>query len=380
MFPYIAGAEMQALALARTLQSRGMSVQIVTTAYARNLPPTEMVDGVPIQRVVTAPRWQKGQVAVSGPSVAPTKVLQLTIMAAHIARMARSFDIVHAHCVSMSSLGAALGARAAGVPVVLKPSLGGPDGEIQKVTRSAATRMLLPALRGIDRYAVLDSQIEADLLGAGVAQNRCIRVHNGIDLARFAPPSPEQRDFERTRLGVADGPVALFAGQLIPRKGVEPLLDAWRRVRRAVPQARLLVAGTGELSHMAERMASDPDSGVAFLGVREDVHTLMHAADLLVLPSLNESFGNVIVEAMASQLPVVVARTGVAAQIDLDNKAGLIVDPRSDESIASALVALLSSPERSQRFGRMGRSLVGQFDFSKVADEYVALYDSIRTT
>lgn len=371
LYPYIAGAEQQALGLARALTRSSAGVAMVTTRFAENLPRRESVEGIEVERI-SIPFARS--VASSGPSFLAAKVSQIAAMAAYVARKARDADVVHAHCLSASSLGAVLGARLSGTPVLVKPSLGGDDGELRKIVMSAASKPLLALLRRVDRFAIMSDEIATELCDAGVAPGRFARVDNGIDLDRFSPALPHERASLRASLGLPDGPMALFVGQYVPRKGVRQLLSAWSSVRDRHPTATLVFAGHGVEQSAIDEALRVPNSRIVDLGARMDVVDVIRAADLLALPSRNESFGNVIVEALACGLPVIVGRTGVATQIDLDGVAGRFVDPDSPESIADALSEFLDEPERCAAAGVRGRELVRRFDFTQIAATYLDIY------
>lgn len=376
LFPYIAGAEVQALGLARALADLGAQVRIVTTRLEHRLPGFETIDGVEIRRLPVTPRPLGSGEADPGAHVA--KVLQISAMALYVSARARRYDVVHAHCLSASALGATLGARLAGVPVVIKPSLGGSDGELHKLLASSAAPALLPILRSVSRFAVMSPSIGDELAAVGVSRDRLVAVSNGVDLARFRPADAEHQYATRVRFELPpEGPVALFVGQLVERKGVRPLLEAWSRVRGELEGATLVFVGHGPEAGAVEAVASDSRARVRFLGARNDVVEIMQAADALVLPSRNESFGNVMVEAMACGLPLVVGRTGVAEALDLDGVAGRIVAPDDPESIARALVEVLGAPDVAAALGARGREIARQFDFTEIAGRYLEIYEGM---
>jgi glycosyltransferase involved in cell wall biosynthesis len=375
LYPYIAGAEIQALGLARALAAAGARVRMVTTRLTPELPGREVVDGVDVRRLpVASTPLSNGTARLAAYAV---KAAQIAAMSGYVAARAGRYDVVHAHCLSASSMGAAVGARAAGVPIIVKPSLGGREGELAKILASRAAPALMSILRRVDRFAVMSPSIADELERAGVAPERFVEVANGVDLVRFCPPSADERAAARAALGLADGPVALFAGQLVARKGVRPLLEAWSAVREAVPDATLVFAGHGAEADAVEREAEAPGARIRFLGARGDVVAVMRAADALVLPSRNESFGNVVAEALACGLPVVVGRTGVAEALEIDGVAGRFVDPANPASIASALVDVLGSPSRAAELGARGRDLARRFDFRVVAERYLAIYENM---
>ena len=376
LYPYIAGAEQQALGLARALTRAEAEVRMVTTLFADGLPRRETIDGIDVERI-RVPLARNA--AATGPAFHAAKISQIVTMALHVARAARGADVVHAHCLSASSLGAVIGARIAGVPVLVKPSLGGVEGELRKIVVSAAARPLLAMLRRVDRFAIMSEEIARELSDVGVSTDRFSTVDNGIDLDRFSPASESERGALRARLGIPSGPVALFVGQYVPRKGVRELLTAWSSVRERFPSAPLALAGHGAEQSVIDEAVRVPGGGVMDLGSRTDVVDVIRAANLLVLPSRNESFGNVIVEALACGLPVLVGRTGVATQLDLDGTAGRFIDPESPASIADGLAEFLDDPERRAAAGARGRELVRRYDFDRIASTYLDIYSDMRS-
>jgi glycosyltransferase involved in cell wall biosynthesis len=175
----------------------------------------------------------------------------------------------------------------------------------------------------------------------------------------------------------------LFAGRLTRQKGVHVLLAAWSSVRRAVPSARLLVAGDGPertaLAHAALEHAAH--EGVTFLGHLSPVELGRHAdsAWVQVVPSVGfEPFGLVAAEAMMRGLPVVATRAGGLAEVVADRITGTLVAPNDAAGLADALAELLCDERRCERMGALGRARAeALFSDELYADRFVALYESM---
>lgn len=364
---------MQALGLSRALINLGVDVRIATTRFSSGLRGREIIEGVEVHRLPVL----RTNTSDSPDGSAAAKASIFASAASYVARHRRDYDIIHAHCISSASLGAALGARIARLPAIIKPSLGGADGEISKIVDSPFARLATSVLRGVDRFAVLDSGIAEELAELGVFRDRLTHVPNGLDLERFKPATCEERKQIRERLDLPEGPIAIFVGQIIKRKGVDQLLEAWREVLASIKDAWLIFVGEGELSQAVRDRAAVPGSRILHLGVRRDVSELMRAANVFVLPSRNESFGNVIVEAMACGLPLITGRTGIASQLAIDSIAGRLVDPERPYEIACALSEILGSAEQAAMFGSRGQELARQFDYRQVARKYLGIYEEI---
>lgn len=168
--------------------------------------------------------------------------------------------------------------------------------------------------------------------------NPGIVIPNGVDTDRFRP---------RSGIRLFDGdPVILYVGRLVPKKGVDNLILAMRNVLKVHRKARLIIVGKGALQKMlrSEAKLAGVESSVSFLGYvpDEELPYIYNSADVFVLPSITgESFGIVLLEAMASGLPVVATRVGGIPEV-LSGQ-GVLVDPEP-ESIAEGIEEALGHP------------------------------------
>ncbi len=149
---------------------------------------------------------------------------------------------------------------------------------------------------------------------------------------------------------VATKPVKnLFAaGRMVRKKGLEDLINAMCQVRLACPQIHLQIAGDGpELDRLTEvRRASGSEDCVEFLGYREDVPALIAQADMLIVPSVNEPFGIILLEGMATGTPIVTTRSHGALEI-LDSSMAKFADIASPASLAGAIIEAVNHPEQT---------------------------------
>ncbi|MGH7151860.1 MAG: glycosyltransferase, partial [Planctomycetota bacterium] len=163
-----------------------------------------------------------------------------------------------------------------------------------------------------------------------------------------------------------EAPVAVTVARLDPMKGHGVLLEAAAQVVRTLPETRFLLVGGGPIEPELRAQARGLGLGrsVIFAGMRSDVPDLLRAADVFVLPSLDdrEGFGIALLEAMACGLPIVASRAGGIPEAVPDGSAGTLVPPRDPVSLASAILLLLGDPVRRRALGAEGRRLVeGRF-------------------
>jgi UDP-glucose:(heptosyl)LPS alpha-1,3-glucosyltransferase len=178
----------------------------------------------------------------------------------------------------------------------------------------------------------------------GVAASRLSVVYNGVDLERFHPRLRDvHRPAARAEAGVSAGAwLLLFAGSGFERKGLDVAIRALAALDDAA--SRLVVVGRGDAAPY-RRLAAETgvDHRVVWLGARPDIERWYAAADVLVLPTRYEPFGNVHLEALATGLPVVTSRVAGGAEI-LDAGCGAAVDPRDAGEVAAAVARLRERP------------------------------------
>jgi len=207
-------------------------------------------------------------------------------------------------------------------------------------------------------------------------------IPNGVDVGRFKPPSLSARAQERERLGIRpEAQVALFAGRLAQDKGTRFLIDAWKYIEgRAHRNPWSLIIAGDELGSDQYRARGERELATArFVGKVPDVRPFLHAADLLVHPSLSEGLSNIVLEAMAVGLPVLGTRTGGLKEQVVDGETGILVEPANGEALANGIQELLEDRERRRTMGAAGRERVRRlYNLTTMLDAYERLYDGLR--
>jgi len=195
-------------------------------------------------------------------------------------------------------------------------------------------------------------------------------IPNGVDLDRFQKAVPLARWQDGTRN-------LLFVGRHEPRKGLLELLKAYRILRKTGCDCRLLVVGTGPLQREARRyVATRRLKGVEFLGrvSDEEKAQLFRTADIYVSPATGgESFGIVLLEAMAAGTPIVASDIHGYKGVVRRGREALLVPPRQPKLIAAAAAKLLSDPALREAMGAAGRQRAQEFSWERVTakvDEY----------
>jgi glycosyltransferase involved in cell wall biosynthesis len=188
----------------------------------------------------------------------------------------------------------------------------------------------------------------------------------GVDVERFAP-DPERRPVWRERLGIPDGaPLVLSVGRMATKKGYHVLVDVLPELLGRHPEAHFVLAGGGDRLEEWRRRAAALEEGaerVHFPGVvrRDTLPDLFRAADLFVLPAVHDSKGNVdglpnvILEAMATGLPVVASGISGIPLAVIPEETGLLVPEQDPPALASALDRLLADAGARRAWGGNAR-------------------------
>ena len=205
-------------------------------------------------------------------------------------------------------------------------------------------------------------------------------IPNGIDLESYEDLPTKEASRQRLALNNNDK-IILFVGTLRPVKGLKYLIQAMNMVRQKDTKARLMLIGYGEERQSLEGLVKELDLGdrVTFVGKvpNEKVPEYMAASDIFVLPSLSEGFPVVILEAMASGLPIVATKVGGLPEIVKDGENGFLVKPRGPEELADKVLALLENEELRRGMIRNNRNKVQQYSWENTVGQLEAIYSHV---
>lgn len=199
-------------------------------------------------------------------------------------------------------------------------------------------------------------------------------IPNGVDVDFFsgAKPFPEYRD-GKTNI--------LFVGRVEPRKGALYLLRAYAQLKRSHPDVRLIVVGRGpELNDLRTFVREKSVTDVLFAGrsSETDKARFYKTADIFCAPSTGqESFGIVLLEAMAAGTAAVASDIHGYKKVIQRNLSGLLVEPKDVDALCSALERLVTQPALRQRLGEAGSIRAREFDWPHVTDRLLAFYDKV---
>ncbi|MFN9435750.1 MAG: glycosyltransferase family 4 protein, partial [Planctomycetota bacterium] len=184
-------------------------------------------------------------------------------------------------------------------------------------------------------------------------------LYDGLPMG--SPRSDTDRRKAREKLGIAqESRLVLFAGQVIERKGVKELLDAWKKIASEKYQAQLVLIGDdiqndGAYRKQMQSYARSEGIRATFMGFQHNVPEWLQAADIAVVPSREEPLGNATLEAMATGLPVIGTLTGGIPEMIETERTGLLVHVNDPDGLANGMQRLLKNPSLAQKLGQAGR-------------------------
>jgi len=206
-----------------------------------------------------------------------------------------------------------------------------------------------------------------------------IVIPNGIDLEKFKGFSKQAvRDKFKIHFNKK---VILFVGNLRSVKGIDYLIGAMNSIKEKVPEAVLLLVGDGEQKKELEEMVKhlNLEENIIFSGkvLNKYIPEYMSASDIFVLPSLSEGFPMVILEAMASGLPIVATKVGGIPEVVKDGENGLLVEPKNSKQIAEKVLLLLENNELREKISNNNIEKAKEYSWRNTIDKIEKIYSEV---
>lgn len=253
-------------------------------------------------------------------------------------------------------------------------------GWVQQTRRTplyyAVDQLCLPRYEAV---LCVSEDLRERALACGVPAGRCLLVENGIDTGEYARGCDTAA--AKRREGFPAGRLLVGAvGRLSAEKGFDLLIRAAQRLLQAGHDLQLVIAGEGDARPQLEALAAGLGLGdrVRLLGYQADPRGLYEALDLFVLSSLREGLPNVVLEAMAMEVPVVATRVAGVPRLIHDGDNGVLVEPCSVESLAAGMAQLLADVEARARLAAAGRgTVVERYSFAARMQKVRAVYDRL---
>lgn len=359
--PAVGGTEQQAKDLAAALVQRGHQVDVVTLRQP-GCPATDVLSGVRVFRSLRG--------VGRGIVFAVSYTLSL---AWFLARRRKRDDVIQVYFAYLEAAAISLMRPwLSCTGVVVRLSGGDPVGDLSRLRRLKLHHLFVPLIKRLDRFIVVSRQMREELLAAGFDASRIVLIPNGVETDAFAPLRRSGDPATRTVVSVA---------RLSAEKGIDVLLEAWKRVVSQTSSAvRLVLVGDGPERGALERQARESalNGSLVFAGQVRDVRPFLQHGDLFVLPSRSEGLPNALLQAMSVGLPCIASRVGGVQELITDGVNGRLVEPEDPRALAEALLQLLSDQEEAGRLGAAARQTVEQhYSFRQMVDRYAACYQGL---
>lgn len=220
-----------------------------------------------------------------------------------------------------------------------------------------------------DKVITVSDYERKNLLKAGLSENKLVVIYNGI-----------QESKKRKNLPIKiDGFILGTCARLTKKKGINYLIEAFQRVREKYKDIHLFIIGDGEERKNLEKLVSQNNKNyVHFLGNIPEATSYFSNFHIFVLPSLNESFGIVILEAMSQRIPVIATKVGGIPEIIRDKETGILVAPKDTKVLVEAIIELLENEELRNKIGERGYiNYKEKFTLEKMAEKTSKIYEDI---
>jgi glycosyltransferase involved in cell wall biosynthesis len=354
--PVASGAELQAERLACKLVGLGFPMQVLTQHRDPSSLHYEVFQGVEIHRCDFPLAYRLDRDAV------PT--LRYLIKKLH------TFDILHSHQMWGHAVVSTLISRWLGKKNIIKLACAGSFGDLEVFSKFRYAKQGLQVLRMADAIVAVSREIQSELLQHGFAPERIHFIPNGVDFKMF----------QRTR-PLPSGPKKRFVllGRRTPQKGIDTALKALKILADTglAADLELKLYGWDYAEWDYRQMARDleVDRYVTFLPFENNILEVYQEANCLLLPSVGEGLSNVLLEAMALEMPVIASRVSGTVEVLEDQNNGLLIPPGSSEALAATMEIVLSQPDMAFELGRQARLKVqAHYSMDAVAQKYAELY------
>jgi phosphatidylinositol alpha-mannosyltransferase len=343
--------------LAEVFLGKGHHVSVLAPALDESVLPSYMVSA---GRAIGVP-WNGSVARLNFGPVAAAKVNRWL--------EAGEFDLIHVHEPFTPSV-AVLALWAAEGPIAATFH----SSTLRSRTYQAANPIIRPSMEKITgRIAVSEDARRTVSTHVG---GDAVVIPNGVFVDRFSDADPHP-DW----LGTPDRPTIAFLGRMEePRKGLPVLAAALPRILDRLPALRVLVAGPGDPAEVAADMGPRAAAACEFLGAvsEGDKARLLRSVDLYVAPNTGgESFGIILIEAMSACAPVLASDLPAFIRVLDGGAAGATFANEDPADLAARLLDLLGDPRRRRELAERGRRRADQFDWSIVANDVMAVYETI---
>ncbi len=355
------GAENVALDLTKTLAEHGCNVTLGVFLNKHKMN-TEIAD-LARQRGITAQ-----MIPCDG------RFDRKTIHAIRECVRLRKIDLIHTHAYKADVYGY-LAARKLEIPIVATIHIWS-ERNLALHLYGILDRLVL---KRFDKAVGVSDEITARLHQTHVAPNRIEKISNGINVEMFHSAKPTLAE----EIGKKDRILVGMVSRLLLEKGTEQFVRAAKQVLEVYPDTLFTLVGDGPHGPALQALSRElgMENNIIFTGQRRDMPGIFASLDIFALPSFNEGMPLVILEAMASKLPVVATKIAGIPELVLHEQTGLLIEAGDTAALRDSILRLIADRALRMKFGAHGQERVQQFYSREVMSRnYLRLYENLLQT
>ncbi|MFC1497789.1 glycosyltransferase family 4 protein [Verrucomicrobiota bacterium] len=385
-FPVVGGGESHALLLSSVLIRKGLSVFVLTRKTSGDLACYDKVRDVPVYRlpVSGSPRWGK--------------YLMLLPAFLKLIRMRKEYDIIYVCALRVLGVTGLMAALLLGKKCILRSEACGElSGDFiwesfHKPGILTPRFLIRPIIairnmfyRKADRFLSISSPIYKEYRKCGIEEEKIKTISNGIDVQCFKPVNEAKRGLLREKLQLPEKRIFAYSGKLNAGKGLEMLLEVWRRITEEFKDVHLLLIGGGsehflscEESLRVYVKSHELTEKVTFTGYVVNVWEFLQASDYFVFPSEKEACPLAPIEAMACGLASIVTDVGGLSEVVTNGENGLIIKSKDEKALYDKMCFLLNNHEQAVRMAEKGReTVVSRWAIEEIAQQHLEMFNSL---
>ena len=294
-------------------------------------------------------------------------------------------DVVHVQVSDPIGLSVVWYAKKHGIPVVTtehnQPEVLTDPIKMPGVLKKPANYLLAAYFRNrqgrSDFVTMPTEQAIRNLLAQRELKVPIAAVSNGVDLSSFQPGKAAAEIYQKYQIP-QKVPIVLYVGRVDPEKQVGRVIDAFSKVQKKIPEAKLLIVGDGVDRERLEKKVAriGLSQSVRFLGkvLPPDLYEIYKVGTVFATASEIETQGIVLIEAAAVGLPLVAVNAGAVAEVCLNNKNGFLCRPKDTSGIARSLKKILENHELAQKFSQKSIEIAREHDFENTLDRFINIY------
>jgi len=400
MYPFsMGGAERQSLLLSQCLKENGVDVFIVTEG-AKNLCHTELIEGIKVYRcysylnriykigikiiriVKKKPILKTSDQSYSKLPFNPNdfdinvsygylKLIVHTIFLINALKILwkkrNEFDIIHVHVIPWTSfIGALIGSILNKKVLVKDSTMTGINKILEYPFGSFMRRFIIKHCF----FIAMSKMIEDNFKKAGIDQSKIHKVPNGVVLPEYNISAQKKEKHS-----------CLFVGNLYQAaaKGLDILFKAWSEVINEVPDAKLYIAGDGDIITFKKYLTTiGLSNNIILLGKVNNINELYRGKEIFLLPSRREGMSNALLEAMANSMAVIATDVSGSEDLIKGNKNGILIKKNDKNELATAIIGLLKYSNLQEFYGKNARKTISQTcNIQVIAHKYISVYEKL---